>query len=200
MNGSAVFSSYLLMSIVVVIGVMISLNFTDSYAQQVDLEENTRDLVFESVDLEFRTEDIEGGVKDIGGEVTGLEMTETETEVKIELSGDILFDFDMWDIRSEAEQTLKNVAQVINQYQGTAVLVEGHTDSKGSDSYNQELSQKRADSIKDWLVEYGEVDKTRINTRGLGESKPVAANEKDDGSDAPEGRQKNRRVEITVKK
>ena len=188
------------MSIVVVIGVMISLNLTDSYAQQVDLKENTRDLVFESVDLEFRTEDIEGGVKDIGGEVTDLEMTETETEVKIELSGDILFDFDMWDIRPEAEQTLKNVAQVINQYQGTAVLVEGHTDSKGSDSYNQELSQKRADSIKDWLVEYGEVDKTRINTRGLGESKPVAANEKDDGSDAPEGRQKNRRVEITVEK
>jgi len=125
MNGSAVFSSYLLMSIVVVIGVMISLNLTDSYAQQVDLEENTRDLVFESVDLEFRTEDIEGGVKDIGGEVTDLEMTETETEVKIELSGDILFDFDMWDIRPEAEQTLKNVAQVIDQYQGTAVLLEG---------------------------------------------------------------------------
>jgi len=113
------------MSIVVVIGVMISLNLTDSYAQQVDLEENTRDLVFESVDLEFRTEDIEGGVKDIGGEVTDLEMTETETEVKIELSGDILFDFDMWDIRPEAEQTLKNVAQVIDQYQGTAVLLEG---------------------------------------------------------------------------
>jgi len=188
------------MSILVILGVILSLNLTNSYAQQMDLEKNTRDLVFESVDLEFRSEDIEGSVKEIGGEVTDLEMTETDTEVKIELSGDILFGFDKWDIRPQAEQTLKNVAQVINQYQNTAVLVEGYTDSKGSDSYNQELSQKRADSVKDWHVENGEVDEARISTKGLGESKPIAPNEKDDGSDDPEGRQKNRRVEITVKK
>jgi len=199
-NTNTVLSPDRLMSILIILGVILSLNLTSSYAQQMDLEKNTRDLVFESVELEFRSEDIEGGVKEIGGEVTDLEMTETDTEVKIELSGDILFDFDKWDIRPQAEQTLKNVAQVINQYQNTAVLVEGYTDSKGSDSYNQELSQKRADSVKIWLVEYGEVAEQRISTKGLGESKPVAPNEKDDGSDDPEGRQKNRRVEITVKK
>lgn len=200
MNINTVLSPDRLMSILIILGVVLSLNLTNSYAQQMNLEKNTRDLVFESVDLEFRSEDVEGGVKEIGGEVADLEMTETDTEVKIELSGDILFDFDKWDIRPQAEQALKNVAQVINQYQNTAVLVEGYTDSKGSDSYNQELSQKRADSVKIWLVEYGEVAEQRISAKGLGESKPVAPNEKDDGSDDPEGRQKNRRVEITVKK
>lgn len=167
---------------------------------QSELQKRSLDLVFETVDLEFRAEDIGGDVKEMKGDVQDLEMTETDTEITIELSGDILFDFDKWDIRSEAEPVLKNVAEVINRYGDSTVIVEGHTDSKGSDSYNQELSQKRADSVKSWLAEFGKVEGGRISAKGLGESEPVASNSNADGSDNPEGRQKNRRVEITVEK
>jgi outer membrane protein OmpA-like peptidoglycan-associated protein len=79
-------------------------------------------------------------------------------------------------------------------------LIEGYTDSKGSDSYNLRLSDKRAASVKDWLVKKGGVGNKKMTTKGWGEANPVAPNENPDGSDNPEGRQKNRRVEITVKK
>ncbi|MEW6144999.1 MAG: OmpA family protein [Thermodesulfobacteriota bacterium] len=169
-------------------------------AAQSELKSEPVGLVFETVDLEFKTEDIGGEVIDTKGGVQELEMTETDTEIKIELSGDILFDFDKWDIRKEAEPTLKNVAEVINKYGDSKVVVEGFTDSKGSDSYNLKLSEKRADSVKTWLVESGGVDGARIIAKGLGEAEPVAPNTNPDGSDNPEGRQKNRRVEITVGK
>jgi len=171
----------------------------DSTAQS-ELKSEPIGLVFETVDLEFKTEDIGGEVIDTKGGVQELEMTETDTEIKIELSGDILFDFDKWNIRKEAEPTLKNVAEVINKYGDSKVVVEGFTDSKGSDSYNLKLSEKRADSVKTWLVESGGVDGARITAKGLGEADPVAPNTNPDGSDNPEGRQKNRRVEVTVGK
>ncbi|MBW1660432.1 MAG: OmpA family protein, partial [Deltaproteobacteria bacterium] len=75
---------------------------------------------------------------------------------------------------------------------------EGHTDSKGSEEYNLALSQRRADSVKVWLIEEGGLKGITIITKGYGESKPVAPNTKPDGSDNPEGRAKNRRVEIYV--
>jgi outer membrane protein OmpA-like peptidoglycan-associated protein len=169
-------------------------------AAQSELKSEPLGLVFETVDLEFRTEDIGGEIIDTEGGVQDLQMTETDTEIRIELSGDILFDFDKWDIRKEAEPTLKNVAEVINRYGGSEVTVEGFTDSKGSDSYNLKLSEKRADSVKTWLIESGGVGEARIIAKGLGEADPVAPNTNPDGSDNPEGRQKNRRVEITVGK
>ena len=95
---------------------------------------------------------------------------------------------------------LAKVAEVINQYPNAAVLIEGYTDSKGSHSYNLKLSDRRAVSVKDWLVKKGGVGNKKITTKGLGEAGPVAPNENPDRSDNPEGRQKNRRVEITVKK
>jgi len=150
-------------------------------------------IVPRTLDLKFQIEDLEGAAKDI-------EVKETETEIKIELSGDILFDFDKWNIRPAAEPVLTQVAEVIKQYPNAAVLIEGYTDSKGSDSYNLKLSQNRAASVKDWLVKKGGVGNKKITTKGWGEAKPVAPNENEDGSDNPEGRQKNRRVEITVKK
>jgi outer membrane protein OmpA-like peptidoglycan-associated protein len=95
---------------------------------------------------------------------------------------------------------LQKVADVIKQYPSATVLIEGYTDSKGSDSYNLRLSDRRAVSVKDWLLKKGGVKPRRMTTRGWGEANPVAPNTNPDGSDNPEGRQKNRRVEITVKK
>jgi outer membrane protein OmpA-like peptidoglycan-associated protein len=80
------------------------------------------------------------------------------------------------------------------------ISIDGYTDAKGLDAYNLQLSEKRATAVKSWLVQKGSVDAKRIKTKGWGKANPVASNTHPDGSDNPEGRQKNRRVEITVKK
>lgn len=165
-----------------------------------DLNFDIQDLVFETADLDFPVEDIEGAPAEVAGTVENLEVTETETEIRIELSGDVLFDFDSADIRSEAEPVLTGVADVLKQHPDAAVTIAGYTDAKGSDSYNLSLSEQRAASVKDWLVTNGGVDGANLTTRGLGEANPVAPNANPDGSDNPEGRQKNRRVEIAVQK
>ena len=150
--------------------------------------------------------DIVPKVLDIVGVSRGLEATlvdlgakVTQTEIKIALSGDILFDFDKDTLRPDALPTLQKVAEVIAGYPGAPVLIEGYTDSKGKDSYNLKLSDRRAASVKKWLVETAGADAGHIKTKGWGEAKPVAPNENPDGSDDPDGRQKNRRVEITIK-
>ncbi|MGH6945752.1 MAG: OmpA family protein [Kiloniellales bacterium] len=152
------------------------------------------------LDLLFETRDLEMTVVDLGGKVQSLEVKETETEIRIELAADVLFDFDKADIRAEAEEALKAVGQIVRDNPGRPVRVEGHTDAKGSDSYNQKLSDQRAKSVRDWLVKREGLGQTKFQVKGFGETKPVAANEKPDGSDDPEGRQKNRRVDIVVMK
>jgi photosystem I P700 chlorophyll a apoprotein A2 len=134
---------------------------------------------------------LEGALKDLGAEVT-------ETEIRIDLSADVLFDFDSADVKTEAEPSLQNVATVIREHPTARVSIEGHTDGMGADAYNQTLSESRAASVKQWLVSNAQIDGAHITTRGWGESKPIAQNSKPDGSDDPEGRAKNRRVEIVV--
>lgn len=140
-----------------------------------------------------KTEALTAALKDLGAKVT-------DQEIRIELSADVLFDFDKADLRPEAVPSLQKVAAVINGYPAVPVQIEGHTDAKGADAYNMTLSESRAASVRSWLVRNGGVDGGRITAYGRGETKPVAPNTKRDGSDDPEGRQKNRRVEITLKK
>lgn len=150
-------------------------------------------LKFQSADLVFNVENLAGAIADI-------QVKETATEIKIELSGDVLFDFDKVEIKKAAEPLLANVAEIVNKHPQSSGIIEGHTDSKGSDDYNLKLSHKRAESVKNWLVDHASVSARRFSTKGLGELKPVAPNTNSDGTDNPEGRQKNRRVEIVVKK
>jgi outer membrane protein OmpA-like peptidoglycan-associated protein len=75
--------------------------------------------------------------------------------------------------------------------------VEGHTDAKGSDTYNQTLSENRAKTVRDWLAVHGALP-TATPVKGWGKRRPVAPNAKPDGSDDPQGRQKNRRVEVVL--
>lgn len=176
------------------------------------------DLVYKSLDLKYSSEDlvggaagtksgsegVAGGAVDLKGQVVdlvakGVDLKETETEIKINLLGDVLFDFDKADIRPVAEPTLTDIAKLIQSRPKAKVLVEGHTDSKGSDSYNAKLSDRRAASVKTWFGKHG-VDISSMQTKGWGAKKPVAPNARPDGSDDPDGRQKNRRVEITIKK
>jgi outer membrane protein OmpA-like peptidoglycan-associated protein len=150
------------------------------------------DIVPKVLDIVGVSRRLEATLVDLGAKVT-------ETEIKIALSGDILFDFDKDTLRPDALPTLQKVAEVIAGYPGAPVLIEGYTDSKGKDSYNLKLSDRRAASVKKWLVEKAGADAGHIKTKGWGEAKPVAPNENPDGSDDPDGRQKNRRVEITIK-
>ena len=141
-----------------------------------------------------------GDIPRHSGEVGTLAVQETPTEVRIELPGDVLFDFDQSDIRPDAEPTLQQVAEIIQRYPKAKVAIAGYTDAKGADTYNLQLSKQRAASVKAWLVQQGGVEGKRMTTKGWGEAKPVASNAHPDGSDNPEGRQQNRRVELTVKK
>ncbi|HDH97956.1 MAG TPA: OmpA family protein [Deltaproteobacteria bacterium] len=143
--------------------------------------------------IETQSTAIETAIKDLGAK-------ETETEIQIELSGDVLFDFDKRDIRSDAEATLKKVGDIITAYKSPQVIIAGHTDSKGSEAYNQQLSEKRSESVKKWLSENAGISAGTMKTIGYGETRPVASNANSDGSDNPQGRQKNRRVEILIKK
>lgn len=136
---------------------------------------------------------LEGALKDLGAKVT-------DSEIRIDLSADVMFDFDKATIKKEAEPSLQKLATVIQANPGAKVAIDGHTDGRGADDYNQKLSEARAASVKQWLVANANVDGAAISTRGLGKTRPVAPNAKPDGSDDPQGRARNRRVEIVVRK
>jgi outer membrane protein OmpA-like peptidoglycan-associated protein len=143
---------------------------------------------------------VAGSVVELDAALKDLAAKVTETEIRIDLSADVLFDFDKADIKKEAAPSLQKLATVIKANPGAKVVVEGHTDAKGADAYNQTLSEQRAASVKQWLVANAQANGANIATRGWGKTKPVAHNTKPDGSDDPEGRAKNRRVEIVVRK
>jgi len=139
-------------------------------------------------------------VENIGGRVEDLRVRETPTEYRIELAADVLFDFDKADIKPAAAAVLGKAAAFVGQHAIGPVRVEGHTDGKGTDSYNQRLSERRAAAVKDWLAGRGGLGTLTFSTRGFGAKQPVASNTRPDGSDDPDGRQKNRRVEIIIAK
>ena len=183
-----------------------------------ELKPTALDLIYKSLDLKYTVEDLGGGAENLKGKnegatggssalksevvdlvAKGADVKESATEIKISLQGEILFDFDKSNLRPAAESTLAQVAKMIGSYPRAQVLIEGYTDSKGSNNYNAKLSDRRAVSVKTWFAKHG-VAASSMQTHGWGAAKPVAPNTKPDGSDDPEGRQKNRRVEITIKK
>jgi outer membrane protein OmpA-like peptidoglycan-associated protein len=179
---------------------------TTVWAAGDDVSSSPLDLTYTVLDLVNTVENLEAAVSDLDkssraveGEVLGMEVKETDLELKINLSGDILFDFDKANLRPAAEPTLTEVVARIQKYPRAKVLIEGHTDSKGNQPYNLKLSERRAASVKTWLAGKG-IAETNVKTRGWGAAKPVAPNSKSDGADDADGRQKNRRVEITIKK
>ena len=110
---------------------------------------------------------------------------------KVTLAADVLFDFDKSLLKPEGKAKLDDLANKVQAINLEVVIAIGHTDSIGSDAYNQKLSVRRAESVKAYLVSKG-VEPNRIYTEGKGEKQPVASNK------TKEGRQKNRRVEIEV--
>jgi outer membrane protein OmpA-like peptidoglycan-associated protein len=137
--------------------------------------------------------DLERALQDLHADVT-------PQQVKVNLSADLLFDFDKAEVKPEAEPELMKLATVLKSYPRAQVSIEGHTDAKGGDAYNQALSERRAEAVARWLTTHADLNGANLHTRGWGRTKPVAPNTRPDGSDDPEGRAKNRRVEIVVTK
>jgi outer membrane protein OmpA-like peptidoglycan-associated protein len=162
--------------------------------EQLELERQRLELEKKQLELQRKQLQMEEAARE------ELQLKETEKAVTMKLEGDVLFDFGKAEVKPEAEQTLDKVGTVIGQFPEGKVLIEGHTDSKGSPDINLELSKRRAEAVKDWLVKKKGVPESVITTRGFGETKPVAPDKNPDGSDNPQGRQQNRRVEITVEK
>ncbi|MBO6936041.1 MAG: OmpA family protein [Deltaproteobacteria bacterium] len=116
-----------------------------------------------------------------------------QEDLVITLNGSVLFESDESELMGTAERRLQAVAQALQGRDQSTFVVEGHTDSRASDSYNQRLSQARAESVRNFLVSQG-VAESDIRAVGRGEAEPVASN------DTAEGRANNRRVEIHVTK
>lgn len=111
----------------------------------------------------------------------------------------VFFDFDKYSLRPESFMELNRVVDFLNEYPNIEIEMSAHTDSKGTDSYNLTLSDNRARSVVEYILSKG-IALGRIVSKGYGETKPVAENANADGSDNPEGRQLNRRVEFTIMK
>jgi outer membrane protein OmpA-like peptidoglycan-associated protein len=137
-------------------------------------------------------------VSDLEGLISDLQARVTDREIIVDLPADVLFDFDRADIRSEAVMTLEKLARLIKRSGGGVIQVNGHSDSIGADAYNTTLSERRAASVVQWLTTNGGIAHGRLQAKGYGESRPIAQNTNPDGSDNPEGRQKNRRVEVII--
>ncbi|HUP61120.1 MAG TPA: OmpA family protein [Thermoanaerobaculia bacterium] len=126
-------------------------------------------------------------------QIEGVDVTRpSEGEITVALTSDILFDFNSADLRSASRSTLNSLAANFSQYPDNQVIVEGHTDSVGSQEYNQKLSERRAANVADHLIDRG-VPNTNMLVVGYGKLRPKADNA------TAEGRQLNRRVEIHIR-
>lgn len=161
-----------------------------------DLRFETLSLMSGSTALTASNKSLVSNVKSVAG-ATSIVGDEDGFGFTIDLSGDYLFEFDKDTLTPEAKVALESVFALYKEYQGTTIKISGHTDSKGSNEYNLDLSKRRAKSVKKWFEAVG-IASTLMTTTGYGELQPVADNEKD-GQDYPEGRALNRRVEISAK-
>ena len=127
--------------------------------------------------------------------IEAVKAVATGCENRLSVLADALFDFDKHNLRPDAEATLEAALPEIAKAAGKPARVEGHTDGKGSDAYNMKLSEARGRTVRDWLGIHGAIPPS-TPIRAFGKRVPIAPNTTADGRDDPEGRQKNRRVEI----
>lgn len=135
--------------------------------------------------MDNQARDLEG---DLG---EGASVERVGEGIAVTFASGILYPFNSADMLPAGRENLRQLAQSLQRYPGTEVLIVGHTDNVGSDAYNMGLSQRRADAARSYLVSMG-VPAERIRTSGRGESEPVGSNETE------AGRQQNRRVEVAI--
>jgi outer membrane protein OmpA-like peptidoglycan-associated protein len=166
----------------------------------VELVGKPVELVGKPVELTGKPVELTGKPVALTGNAVDLTVKETPQEIRIDMATDVLFDFDKSTLLPKARQTLHKAAGIIRDKAKGAVRIEGYTDGKGSDAYNQKLSERRANAVRDWFAKNEELSAVQFDTQGFGAKNPVAPNKKPDGSDNPAGRQKNRRVTIVIVK
>lgn len=129
--------------------------------------------------------------EEIKKDIEGAKVERVGEGIKITFDSGILFMTNSSSLQSEAKLNISKLAKILNKYPDTNVLITGHTDSDGTEEYNQTLSEKRAKAVSDYAITQG-IASSRISVVGLGETEPVASN------DTPEGKKLNRRVEIAI--
>lgn len=124
-------------------------------------------------------------------DLEGARIERVGEGIKITFGGGLLFDVNRAELRPEAQAELVKLAKILNKYDDTNILVEGHTDATGTEDYNMDLSVRRASSVGTFLAVQN-VQRERLDAVGYGELQPIASNE------TPAGRQQNRRVEVAI--
>ncbi len=117
----------------------------------------------------------------------------------VEVLDNVYFEFNKAVVLDESHASLNRLVKLMNDNPNAVIEISGHTDSKGNDSYNQKLSEARAQSVVEYLLSQG-IERSRLTAKGYGEAKPIAPNVNDDGTDNHAGREKNRRTEFKVLK
>jgi outer membrane protein OmpA-like peptidoglycan-associated protein len=129
--------------------------------------------------------------KELEQSIPGATIERVGEGIQVTFASGLLYDFDSDVVKAEAQNNLKNLAASLHKFPNSDLVVIGHTDSQGSDSYNQGLSERRARAAAMYLASQG-VEASRIRTMGLGETEPKASN------DSEAGMQQNRRVEVAI--
>ena len=129
--------------------------------------------------------------EEMENDIEGAKIERVGEGIKITFDSGILFETNSSILQPEAKANIGKLAVILKKYPDTNILVAGHTDSDGTDQYNQTLSEKRAKSVSDYAMTHG-INSSRLSVIGLGENEPVASNETGDG------KQLNRRVEIAI--
>ena len=129
--------------------------------------------------------------EEMKNDIAGAKIERVGEGIKITFDSGILFATNSSTLQTEAKTNISKLATILSKYPDTNILVTGHTDSDGTEEYNQTLSEKRAKSVSDYTIAQG-INSSRFSIIGLGESEPVASNETVDGKHL------NRRVEIAI--
>lgn len=174
----------------------------DITAQELELTTKTLELEkarldvrkIESLDLQKAKLELEIKTLELAKARRDLRVQETMERLDMQLQGDVLFDTGKSVIKLTAVPALRQVAIILMEYPKGKVVVTGYADSTGADAANLKLSRERAEAVKTYLLDKSGVSSERIVAKGMGEEKPAATNA------TSEGRQLNRRVEITVSK
>jgi outer membrane protein OmpA-like peptidoglycan-associated protein len=129
--------------------------------------------------------------------IQAIKAQDQTCQQRLTVAADALFEFDKATLTADAEQTLSALGPMIEKAGKHPVRIAGYTDALGTDAYNQKLSEKRAQAVKEWLVAHRYVTAAAA-IEGFGKTRPVEPNTNPDGTDNPAGRQQNRRVEVIV--
>lgn len=164
----------------------------DAQAQAKDAQAQVKDAQVQVAAAQASSADAEARAAKLEAELKALHAKSTDRGMVVTL-GDVLFDSGKARLKPGSRRNIQQLADALKNSGGRKIVIEGHTDSKGSDDLNQQLSEDRAESVKDALIEQG-VAQGQIKTAGYGERYPVANNK------TAAGRQLNRRVEIIIAK